>query len=163
MGRSKSLFLSTGYFAYKEFNLKPEIFDAMEEEDRHKEAVEFLTAVTSEAVSAGEKSREEKEKVVAKLNERIEQLPDSPETEGCKSYFLMLLAYVNDEDYKLYMDKVPEELKELFEEIRTWPCNLINVTTDFTDYTDFFWFYLCHLQYLWWKEFRNRREKGLPM
>jgi hypothetical protein len=70
-------------------------------------------------VSAGEKSSEEKEKVVTKLNKLLEQLPDSPKAEGLKSYFLMLLAYVNGEDYKGYMDKVPDELKELFEEIRT--------------------------------------------
>jgi hypothetical protein len=90
----------------------------MEAEEQQNKVMEFLAVVTSVAVSAGEKSSEEKEKVVAKLNELTEQLPDSPEVEGFKSYFLMLLAYVNGKDYKGYMDKVPEELKELFEKLR---------------------------------------------
>jgi hypothetical protein len=50
------------------------------------------------------------------LNQFIEKLPDdNPQTKGLKSYFQLLLAVVNNENYKPYLGKVPEELKELFE------------------------------------------------
>jgi predicted nucleic acid-binding protein len=39
------------------------------------------------------------------------------EAEGLKNYFQLLLAVVNGEEYKAYLEKVPEELKELFEKI----------------------------------------------
>jgi hypothetical protein len=32
-----------------------------------------------------------------------------------KNYFQLLLAVVNGEEYQAYLEKVPEELKELFE------------------------------------------------
>lgn len=77
----------------------------------------LLTAITKDAVSASasEKSSDEKEKLAAQLNQFIEQLHDAPEAQGLKNYFQLLLAAVNGEDYKPYLEKVPEELKELFE------------------------------------------------
>jgi hypothetical protein len=78
--------------------------------------MESLAAITKDAVSAAEKSSQEKEKLAVQLNQFIEQLPDdNPQTKGLKSYFQLLLAVVNNEDYQPYLGKIPEELKELFE------------------------------------------------
>jgi hypothetical protein len=66
-------------------------------------------------VSTAGKSSEEKKKMADQLNQFIEKLPDAPETEGLKNYFQLLLAVVNNEDYQPFLEKVPVELKELFE------------------------------------------------
>jgi tetratricopeptide (TPR) repeat protein len=99
----------------KEFNLTPEVFDKADAAEQQKKFSEFLVGITKDAVSAAEKSSEEKKKLADQLNQFIEQLPDAPEAEGLKNYFQLLLAVVNDEDYQPYLEKVPEELKELFE------------------------------------------------
>ena len=68
------------------------------------------------STSAPGKSSDEKKELAAQLNQLIEQLPDdNQETKGLKSYFQLLLAVVNREDYKPYLEKIPGELKELFE------------------------------------------------
>ncbi len=101
----------------KEFNLPPDFFDKMEAEEQQEQLMAFLTAITKDAVSASasEKSSGEKEKMAAQLNQLIEKLPDAPEAEGLKNYFQLLLAMVNGEEYQAYLEKVPEQLKEVFE------------------------------------------------
>ncbi|NIO88020.1 MAG: tetratricopeptide repeat protein [Candidatus Aminicenantes bacterium] len=101
----------------EEFNLKPDVFDKEDAEDKQKKFNEFLIAITKEAVyaSASEKSSEEKEKLAAQLNQFIEQLPDAPEAQGIKSYFQLLLAAVKGEDHRKHLENLPNELKELFE------------------------------------------------
>jgi tetratricopeptide (TPR) repeat protein len=101
----------------KKFNLKPESLDSPE--DPKKELFDFLVGVTSQALSAKEKSSQEKEKIAAQVNEMINKIPDDkPEIEGIKSYIQMLLAFVNRDDVQTYMEKIPKELKEMFEKMR---------------------------------------------
>ena len=99
----------------KEFNLTTEVFDKVEEEEQN-EFMESLASITKDAISTAGKSSEEKKKLADQLNQFIEKLPDAPEVEGLKNYFQLLLAVVNNEDYQPYLEKVPEELKKLFEE-----------------------------------------------
>jgi tetratricopeptide (TPR) repeat protein len=99
----------------KEFKLTPEVFDKADAEEQQKKVSEFLAAVTKDAVSTAGKSSEEKKKLADQLNQFIQQLPDAPGAEGLKNYFQLLLAVVNNEDYQPYLEKVPAELKELFE------------------------------------------------
>jgi hypothetical protein len=49
-----------------------------------------------------------------------EQLPDdNPEIEGIKSYLYLLLAYVKGEEYQAHMEKIPPDLKALFEKVKS--------------------------------------------
>jgi tetratricopeptide (TPR) repeat protein len=99
----------------KKFNLKLETLAG----DPNKQLFDLLAVVTSQAFSVKEKSSQEKEKVAAQIYEIIDQLPDDkPEIQGIKSYFQMLLAVVNGEEVQTYMEKIPEELKEMFEKIQ---------------------------------------------
>jgi hypothetical protein len=60
-----------------------------------------------------------KQKIAAQINEIINELPDDePEIQGFKSYFQMLLVFINGDDYQPYMEKVTGELKEMFEKMR---------------------------------------------
>ena len=102
----------------KEFNLEAEFFDKMEAEDQQQRFIEFLAGLTSEAVSASEKNSEEKEKMAAQLNEYIDKLQDDPEAVELKSYFQLLLVCVYGSDYQKELEKIPKELKELFEKIK---------------------------------------------
>jgi tetratricopeptide (TPR) repeat protein len=98
----------------RKFELKPEDFDTPE--DQQKKVMEFFAAVTTDAVTAKEKNKEEKEKTIARIKEILEQLPqDNPEVEAVKSYLQMLLAYVKGENVQAYLEKIPAELKEIFE------------------------------------------------
>lgn len=107
----------------KEFKLPTDFLDKIEAADQQKQLMAFLTAITKDAVSASasEKSSDEKEKLVDQLNNYINQLSDKSEEEdplNLKYYFQMLLAMVNGEEYQAYMEKIPEELKELFEKVK---------------------------------------------
>jgi tetratricopeptide (TPR) repeat protein len=100
----------------QEFNLPANFFDNDEEREQE-EFVEFLAALTRDAAAAKEKSSEEKEQLSARLNQFIEKLADTPEGSDLKSYFRLLLAVINGKDYREYLEKISEGLKELFEEI----------------------------------------------
>jgi len=106
----------------KEFNLPLDTFDKTEAEEQ-KQFIETLTTITKDAVSASayEKSSGEKEKLVDQLINFINQLSDKSEEEdplNLKYYFQLLLAMVNGEAYEAYLEKVSEELKELFEKAK---------------------------------------------
>ncbi len=102
----------------QEFNFSPDFFD--NGEDREQEQfVEFLAALTRNAAAAREKSSEKKEQLSARLNQFIERLSDTPEGRDLKSYFQLLLAVVNGKDYREYLEEISEELKELFEEMKS--------------------------------------------
>jgi tetratricopeptide (TPR) repeat protein len=104
----------------KKFDLKPELFDQMEAQDQQKKFTEFISSITRAALSAGEASSKEKEELIAQLNQIIEQLPDDePEAEGLKSYLQLLLACVNGEDLREYLDKIPGELREMFDSVKS--------------------------------------------
>jgi tetratricopeptide (TPR) repeat protein len=101
----------------KKFELSPEAFDTPE--DQQKKLMDFFAAVTTEAISAKEKNTGEKEKTIARIKEILDQLPqDNPEVEEIKSYLQMLLAYVKGEEVQAYLEKIPAELKEIFEKIK---------------------------------------------
>jgi tetratricopeptide (TPR) repeat protein len=97
----------------KEFKLSPETFGTQ------KELMNFLVATTFDAVTAPRKNTEEKEKIVSQINEILDKLSKAPEDPlNLKSYFQMLLAFVNGEEVQTYMEKIPKELKEMFEKIQ---------------------------------------------
>jgi tetratricopeptide (TPR) repeat protein len=101
----------------RKFKLKPEDFDTPQ--DQQKKVMEFFAAVTTDAVTAKEKNTGEKEKTIARIKQILDQLPqDNPEVEYIKSYLQMLLAYVQGEEVQAYLEKIPKELKEIFEKIK---------------------------------------------
>jgi hypothetical protein len=57
------------------------------------------------------------------LSEAIEQMlvgiPETPEAEGLKSYFKMLLAIMANEDIEGYKKKIPAELLAIFEKTKS--------------------------------------------
>jgi tetratricopeptide (TPR) repeat protein/GTPase SAR1 family protein len=100
----------------QEFNVTADFLD--NEDDREQEQfVEFLAALTRDAAASREKNSEEKEQLSARLNGFIEKLSDNTEGRDLKSYFRLLLAVVNEKDYREYLEEISEGLKELFEEV----------------------------------------------
>ncbi|UCH95530.1 MAG: ATP-binding protein [Candidatus Aminicenantes bacterium] len=101
-----------------EFNLPPEVFDEAEKE-QEKSFYEFIFNITSYAVDAKEKNTNEKEPVIKLINEILEQIPgNAPGQEGIRAYFQMLLAYLADEDYSEYKEKIPPDLYGMFETLQ---------------------------------------------
>jgi len=101
-----------------EFNLPPDVFDEAEKEDE-KKFIEFIFNITSHAVNAKEKNTDEKEPVIKMINEILEQIPgNAPGQEGLTAYFQMLLAYLADEDYEKYKEKIPPGLYSIFETVQ---------------------------------------------
>lgn len=100
-----------------EFNLTPDVFDEAEKE-RERQLNEFIFNITSHAVNAKEKNTNEKD-VIKIIEDVLAKIPgNAPGQEGLTAYFQMLLAYLADEDYKEYKEKIPPDLYGIFDTVR---------------------------------------------